>query len=272
VPAAEIDPTVHPAKTEVRLARQAEVAEVLARTVREALTAAPAQLDASADFTLIGGQPRLALRPKRVREAPADSWPSASEPGPAPGIPISELRVVAQVQGALILTEGPGGLYLVDQHRAHERAIFERLLRRDHEPEANAQALLDPILVELSRAQAARLDERLAELERLGFAVERFGEHDFLVRAIPAAVANGEPPDLSQVLDEAAAEGESWRQRLQISLSCRAAVRRNQPLDVQQMQGLVSDLAETSVPAACPHGSPLVLHVGRDFLQRQFGW
>jgi DNA mismatch repair protein MutL len=272
IPAADVDPNVHPAKSEVRLARQCDVGELLARTVRETLTSAPAALDAGADFTLIGGQPRLALRPRRVRETPASLWPATGSAGAAAGIPVSELRVIAQVQGALILAEGPGGLYLVDQHRAHERAIFERLLRREGDADADAQALLDPILVELPRHRAARLEERLPALARLGFALERFGDRYFLVRAIPAPIASGEAPELSEILDEAAAEGESWRQRLLIALSCRCAIRRNQPLGPSQMQGLLADLAETAVPAACPHGSPLVLHVGRDFLERQFGW
>jgi DNA mismatch repair protein MutL len=132
--------------------------------------------------------------------------------------------------------------------------------------------LLEPILIELPRSRAARLDERLAELSRLGFVVERFGEQDFLVRAVPAPAASGEDTGLPELLGEAAAEGENWRQRLLISLSCRCAIRRNQPLDASRMEGLLSDLAETAVPAACPHGSPLVLHVGREFLERQFGW
>jgi DNA mismatch repair protein MutL len=172
----------------------------------------------------------------------------------------------------LILAEGPGGIYLVDQHRAHERAIFERLLARDQGKEVEAQSLLDPLLIELSRHQATRLDERLPELARIGFVVERFGERAFLVRAIPAVTAGGQMADYSELLEESAAEGESWRQRLLISLACRSAIRRQQALAPVQMEGLLHDLAQVNVPAACPHGSPLLLHVGQDFLARQFGW
>ncbi len=268
---ADVDPNVHPAKAEVRFARQAEVAAVLERTVREALTAAPAQPERERDFSLIGGQPTLALPPGRVRER-RSAWGARPDGEHGDPLPVDRLRVVTQVQGALILAEGPNGLYLVDQHRAHERSIFERLLRADRGREADAQALLEPLLLELPAHRAARLEERRGELERIGFVVERFGERAFLVRAIPADVGQGDVPWLEGLIDEAAAEGESWWQRLLISLSCRTAIRRGEALGPSRMEGLLRDLAETSVPAACPHGSPLVLHVGDDFLARQFGW
>lgn len=271
VPPAEVDPNIHPAKAEVRLARQSEVATILERTVRDALTAAPARPERERDFSLIGGQATLDLPQRRVRESRA-AWGRRRDTDNEFSLPVDRLRLVAQVQGTLILTEGPNGLYLVDQHRAHERAIFERLLRADGRREADAQALLEPILLELPAHRAARLEERLGELERIGFVVERFGERAFLVRAIPTDVAHGDVPQLDGLLEEAAAEGESWRQRLLISLSCRSAIRRGEALAPAQMEGLLRDLADTSVPAACPHGSPLVLYVGDDFLARQFGW
>jgi DNA mismatch repair protein MutL len=275
VPPAEIDPNVHPAKAEIRLADEIRIAEHLAELVRDAFANAPAQIDAAQDFALIGDQGQLPLGTGRVREIGGHAWgweqrSWRGEPAHGRAIPVAELRVVAQVQQALILAEGPGGLYLVDQHRAHERSIYERLNDRDRSVES--QALLDPIVVELGRPTARLLDERLDELERIGFTVERFGSHDFLVRAVPALTGAEPLPDLSDILADAAADGESWRQRLLISIACRAAIRRFQPLARPQMEGLLRDLAQTSAPAACPHGSPLILQVGQEFLARQFRW
>ncbi|HXF81189.1 MAG TPA: DNA mismatch repair endonuclease MutL [bacterium] len=272
VPRSEVDPNVHPSKTEVRLAQQERVAALLADAVREALRSLPSRLETAADLTAIGEQPRLGLRASRRRDRSArESLPQRNGVDAA-ALPISHLQVIAQLQGALILAHGPGGLYLVDQHRAHERVIFERLLERAGARRAEAQSLLEPLVVELPRHRADRVDERLPELAGLGFVVERFGERQFLVRALPAAASLDHAADLSGLLDEAAAAGESWRERLLISVACRSAVRRNQPLAMDQMEALLRDLARTISPAACPHGSPLVLHISESLLHRQFGW
>jgi len=191
-----------------------------------------------------------------------------------PGQPLAEAllapRSLAQIGEALVLVEAESGLFLVDQHRAHERVIYERLQASDR---LGSQALLEPIVLELDPPQTAQILERLVTLEALGFDCQHFGGHDFLVRSVPA-IQGGE--DLSEALPillaDAARPDEHWQARLAASLACRAAVRRGRALGDPELRRLLGDLAATITPAACPHGSPVVLHFSGDFLRRQFRW
>jgi DNA mismatch repair protein MutL len=188
------------------------------------------------------------------------------------------LQLLGQVQDALLLCEGPAGLYLVDQHRAHERVLYERLRAR-HAPAA--PVAVEPLVLELRPAQAARLAARLPALAALGFVCEWFGGRSFLVRATPAlANADGGLPDagaallgaLGDVLDEATAEADDWQDRLLISVACHSALRRGRVLAPPTMAALLGALDQTAAPAVCPHGSPLILHLSESFLARQFRW
>jgi DNA mismatch repair protein MutL len=270
VPPAELDANVHPSKSEVRLAGEERLAEALALAVRETLGRAPARPSLADEFALA---PRQATLPAPRRGVFAESGRGYdAEP---PGELLAGVRVIAQVAGTLIVAEGPGGVLLIDQHRAHERVIYQRLRERTERPAAGGQgqSLLEPTVLELSAGQAARLEERLPFLEALGFACQRFGEREYLVRAVPALpdaeeLAGG----LAELLEEAAGDADDWADRLMTALSCRAAVRRGRPLGEPEMRELVRQLAETAAPASCPHGSPVVLALSGGFLERQFRW
>ncbi len=186
------------------------------------------------------------------------------------------LRLVGQVQDTLLLCEGPAGLYLVDQHRAHERVLYERLRAR-HDPAP--PAAVEPLVLELRPAQAQRLATRLPALAALGFVCEWFGGRSFLVRATPALPSGATLPAgaalgaaLDDLLGEAAAEEDDWQDRLLISVACHSALRRGQPLDPNGQRALLAALDQTAAPAVCPHGSPLILHLSEPFLSRQFRW
>jgi len=186
------------------------------------------------------------------------------------------LRLVEQVQETLLLCEGPAGLYLVDQHRAHERVLYERLRAR-HAPAA--PAAVEPLVLELRPAQAQRLATRLPALAALGFVCEWFGGRSFLVRATPALPSGATLPAagalgaaLDDLLAEAATEEDDWQDRLLISVACHGALRRGQPLDRNGQRALLAALDRTAAPAVCPHGSPLILHLSAPFLTRQFRW
>ncbi|HEV8639374.1 MAG TPA: DNA mismatch repair endonuclease MutL [Chloroflexota bacterium] len=278
VPPAELDANVHPAKSEVRLAREADVAEALARAVRETLGRAPARPSLDEEFAL-GPRQRPLPAPRRRVFAEGGAGYEAEPPAEL----LAGARVVAQVGGTLIVVEGPGGVLLIDQHRAHERVIYERLRERASvrsgagEPAGRrageGQSLLEPVVLELSAAQAARLEERLPFLEALGFGCQRFGDREYLVRAVPALPEAEElASGLGELLEEAAGDADDWRDRLMTALACRAAVRRGRPLGEAEMRELVRQLAETAAPASCPHGSPVVLALSGGFLERQFGW
>ena len=201
--------------------------------------------------------------------APGDAA-DAAEPVIGPNLP--PLRLLGQLRDALLLAEGPDGLYLVDQHRAHERIIYERLLRQE-EGEEREQELIEPLVLELGPLQAALLDDRLPELEGLGIACEYFGGRSFLVRALPAM---GEHEDLTAALpelfDELVEDDEGWRERLLVNLSCRAALRKGRALSPEQARTLLRELSHTATPTTCPHGAPIVLQLDAAMLARQFGW
>ncbi len=271
VPPSELDPNVHPAKIDVRLDREQEVATALAQAVRDLLGSAPVRPAADDDFSLDTGQYRLPMSRRRLAEGSGAGWRASSDDEPTTE-QLRGMRVLAQVHESLIVAEGERGVYLIDQHRAHERIIYE-MLRRGDGGGVSGQTLLEPVVLELKPHQAALLEERLADLEELGFVCQRIGGRDFLVRAVPLVTGQESVAvHLQFLLEEAAREGEGWQERVLASLACRTAVRRNRPLERSEMERLVRDLAETSAPAVCPHGSPLIMLFSRGFLRRQFDW
>lgn len=261
VPRAQVDINVHPSKQEIKLEGEGKLAEALRLTVRELLGRALAE---PPEFRYALGAIQEEL-PRLVAE-PEPEWDVIT------GERLRAMRVVAQVQGSLILVEDERALYLIDQHRAHERAIYELLCRQQAEERAG-QMLLEPLHIQLSRAQLARLEPRLPELAALGFTCEWFGGRSFLVRSVPIVP---ETAALSQVvedlLDLASSDESDWQHRILTSVACRSATRRGRPLAPTQCQELVDLLAATESPAACPHGSPIILRFDDRFLRRQFDW
>jgi DNA mismatch repair protein MutL len=274
-----VDINVHPAKLEVRLLDERAIGTALGELIRNALGRRPVPLSTG----FVTGVDAID-RPTTLAEDPSAYDDLA--PIVTPGLP--PLRLIGQVQSRLLLLEGATGLYLVDQHRAHERILYERLSATHGTRGPEPVLLPDPLLLELRPAQVAAFAHRLDDLAALGFDCEVFGGRTFLLRAAPVLPgvldggANGsldglgEPdelvPTLLALADEDAAEGETWRDRLLVRLSCRTAVRRGRLLDRVQMRGLVEGLGRTEAPAVCPHGSPLLMHVSGDLLERQFDW
>jgi DNA mismatch repair protein MutL len=269
-PPADVDPNVHPAKAEVRLRREADVAEGLAAVVRETLARASDRPALGEDFAALGSGQLSLPRPRhRIAEPPVRDWGrDQGDQGLAEALLAP--RGLAQVHRTLVLVEADPGLFLLDQHRAHERVIYERLRASSA---ANTQALLEPMVLELKPHQAQQVLDRLPALQALGFDCQHFGGQDVLVRAIPA-VEGGEDfvEDLPSLMLDAAGPEDRWRARLLASLACRAAVRRGRELEEPALRRLLANLAATSTPAACPHGSPVVLHFSGEFLRRQFRW
>lgn len=271
-----VDINIHPAKLEVRLLEERAIGVAVAEAVRATLGQRPIPLTQPLAFGLAALAPTPTLA---ETSAPYDE----GDPIITPGLP--PLRLVGQVQDRLLLLEGPAGLYMVDQHRAHERILYERLAGAHGGAGPEPVALPEPLVIELRPSQVARFGRRLDDLATLGFECEVFGGRTFLLRAapiLPGVLAGGslagvgEPDELVPALlaltDEEAAKGEDWRERLLVRLSCRTAVRRGRPLDHPAMRALVEGLGHTTAPAVCPHGSPLLMHVSGTLLEREFGW
>jgi DNA mismatch repair protein MutL len=282
----EVDVNVHPTKTEVRLVREAEVVAMLTQAVRSVLERSPA-LPASPQFPgpeLVYQRHLPGPRRKGLHVSESAEGYKAETATPGTAEVLNSLRPLAQLQEAVILAEAPdGSLYLIDQHRAHERVIYEHLrstyigASTEGEEEWNdANLLLEPVMLELKRHEAELFEQRLPMLRGLGLECERFGGRSFLIRSLPVGIDSSSSEQLLGHLQElaqiAAEDSMDWEDHLLIGLACRSAMRRGRVLGSDEQHSLISALASTSAPAVCPHGSPILLHYSRNFLIDKFDW
>ena len=278
MPPEELDVNVHPAKSEVRFQNEHEVF----RAVRGAVGRT---LDKEAPVAPMRSQPRAAVPPRRGSGDPLSFIPpremaarplftaQEKEPGPGPRDVLPILRVIGQMGGTYIIAEGPDGMYLIDQHAAHERVLFERIQEQQGRHEVEVQGLLQPLTVGLTAEQEERLKTRQEALAEYGFAIEPFGERTCLVRAVPALLSGRDVAEsLLSALDslDEATSGD-WREKLAISLACHGAVRAGQTLEDEEIRELVRQLERTSQPRTCPHGRPTMVHLNSSQLEREFG-
>jgi DNA mismatch repair protein MutL len=283
LPAEELDVNVHPAKTEVKLLREEEITAALTRAVQSVLERSPA-LPTSAEFPgpeLVYQRRLPGVRRRGLHVAESAEGYKAEIAPPAAAEVLATLRPLAQLQQAVILAEAPdGSLYLIDQHRAHERVIYEHLrskhvgLRSDEQEEwTDAHLLLEPVVIELKRSQAELFEQRLPMLRDLGLECERFGGRSFLIRSVPGGEGQEQlAGHLHELAEIAAEDSTDWEDHLLIGLSCRSALRRGRVLGHDEQRSLLSTLAAVSAPAVCPHGSPILLHYSRTFLIDKFDW
>src|SRR5947199_6095623 len=283
LPAEELDVNVHPAKTEVKLLRETEVVTALTQAVQSVLERSPA-LPTSMQFPgpeLVYQRRLPGPRRRGLHAAESAEEYKAEAARRATSQVLATLRPLAQLQQAVILAEAPdGSLYLIDQHRAHERIIYEHLrskhvgVRVDAEDEAtDSHLLLEPVVVELKRAQAELRAQRLPVLRDLGLECGGFARRRFLIRSVPSGVGQeqlaGHLPELAEIASEDSAD---WEDHLLIGLACRSALRRGRVLGIDEQHTLLTALSAVSAPAVCPHGSPILLHYSRTFLIDKFDW
>jgi len=183
------------------------------------------------------------------------------------------LRPLGQIESTYIVAEAPDGLYLVDQHAAHERVLYERLQAAREAGEAASQPLLASAVVALSPAHAALAEELAEELAALGWDLDATDGAAVLLRAVPAALAAGDPEQaLVEYLDRVEAEERlSGPDRTLASLACRAAVMAGDRVEAEQQRELLRALERAATPHTCPHGRPTMLHLSRAALERSFG-
>jgi DNA mismatch repair protein MutL len=185
------------------------------------------------------------------------------------------LRLVGQVGSAFLVAEGPDGLYLVDQHAAHERVLFEKLMAQRGE-QVPSQALLDPVTVELPAESSRLLEGQLPVMDKLGFQIEPFGPNTYRVRSLPTLLSGMDPAAAVRAVIEDFEEDETPLQHeieaKIIGRVCkRAAVKAGQTLSPDEQKALLRDLEACQAPRTCPHGRPTMIHLSIDLLERQFG-
>ena len=276
LPPGEVDVNVHPAKAEVRFARERQAFAHLQRAVRGALAASvPVRELVTRPAQVPTWGPELAQNELDFPEPP--TWGQAPPPpegeATAGGRRLPLLRVIGQVGGSFVVAEGPGGLYLIDQHRAHERVLYDRMRGEARAGQPDLQLLLDPLPLELTPRQAALVQAKLAELARLGLQLEPFGERSYLVRAVPSFLKGTNlETALVEIVDELLEENgtEEWRERALVSLACHGAVKAGQSLALEEMRQLIVQLESSPLPQTCPHGAPTMVHLSQAQLEKEF--
>ena len=274
LPPREIDINVHPSKREVKFLQDQSIFSAVHKAVEAALegqTSVPELV------------PRAPAAPP-LRSAPVTPMLEQIPPHPSSidsakalnilqtSLPV--LRVVGQFATSYIIAEGPDGLYLIDQHAAHERILFDKFMAQQTEERIDVQGLLDPLTVELSARQKELFESKGETLTRFGFQVEPFGDKTVAVRGVPALLkAEAAAQVITEILDstdESSPMAERER-RAATSVACHSAVRAGQILSMQELEELVRELEQTTSPRTCPHGRPTVIHLSSGQLAREFG-
>jgi DNA mismatch repair protein MutL len=290
LPPDEVDVNVHPTKAEVRFREERAVFAAVQRAVRRVLADRSPVPSFDVRSSMFEASEAVDERaPPAWREQPVTLPLSAAmlatsneQPATAPSFEprmMSEempmLRPVGQVGNTYVIAEGPDGMYLIDQHAAHERVLYERFLALQRNGAREQQPLLQPQPIELTARQRALLETFGAELAASGLELEPFGEGAWLLRAVPPALAGGDVskavPELLDLLGRE--DGASTREpahRVAASLACHASVRAGQSMSEEEQRELLRLLEATEHARTCPHGRPTMIHVSADTLARQF--
>jgi DNA mismatch repair protein MutL len=294
VPPHMVDVNVHPAKTEVKFADARTVFAAVERAVRAALSGGVREApwvstgtgDASGTEAVERAGAAVGTFLERAGESGgtrplwgrSEAGASLAAESAAPPLEARAPVVLGQHRLVYIVASDGEELLLVDQHTAHERVRFERLLERAGRHAVESQGLLSPLVVDLSPDLLPVLDAHVEALRELGYDVEPFGGGATRLRAVPAILGTRDPgPALERLLrDLKEREAADWavagtRDRLAATLACHSAVRAGQGLNLEQMGSIVRDVLRTEHPTLCPHGRPTIVRVPREELSRWFG-
>ncbi len=278
IPLGDLDVNVHPAKTEVRFRSEGEVFTLVQRAVRAALVAESSVPDAkraprpTGSSTATVELDRAALQERLFKEpapAQAQQFPRAL---PETRLPI--LRIIGQLATTYIVAEGPDGMYLIDQHAAHERILFEKVMAQRAKCNVEVQGMLEPVTIELTPSQRSLLDKAQDALKSYGFAIEPFGGSTCLVRTAPALLGEGDIlRTVYEIIDAFAEEGDRTKaeEKIAASIACHGAVRAGKVLTMEEMVRLIRDLEKAESPLNCPHGRPSMIRFSSSQLERDFG-
>jgi len=277
-----VDVNVHPTKAEVKFVDERAVCRAVQRATHQALLqqhqdvlpqvgfTAPEPRGASIEQGMFGSWVAQQGFGSGRPDTADDDEPTQIRPHLS-GVPV--MRVLGQVGSTYIVAEGPEGMFMIDQHAAHERVMYEKILGQMQTQAVERQPLLDPLVVELAPEELTAFDRSAGELKEIGFDIERFGEQSIAIREIPAMIRGVDIAErIHLILGELAegGAGDSWLDSVAISAACHTSIRAGQSLSLPEMRELVAQLERTAQPRACGHGRPTMLHVSQSELERQF--
>jgi DNA mismatch repair protein MutL len=285
---ARVQPEQQMAGTEPSEEQQSET--VAQKTLPDAPTE-PASTDNT--VTLNGWQfPSFIARPQTtqpeettVPSEPATEQDASCQSMPALGQPVDphqarrlpQLRVIGQLAQSYIVTEGENGMYLIDQHAAHERIILERMIANMQSKQPLSQHMLSPIEIKLAPKELETIEEHIPQLEHIGFILAIADHQTLQVRAIPSVlVKQASVRSVHELLVDLTAEEELgqteiWEERALANVACKAAIKANYFLTVSEMREMLEQLEQTRAPYSCCHGRPTMVHFSLPALQREFG-
>ena len=278
---ADVDVNIHPTKSEVKLKDEAVVFGAVQRAVRQALVQVSPVATVS-EASVAYGQ-SLVYQPDFLSQHIAGNIHhnvDAKSVGcdashvafvATPKAVLPALRLLGQLHNSYIVAEGSDGLYLIDQHAAHERILFEKLMREKSLGELSVQALLTPEPFDVTPAQAATLSMHLDDMARLGFLLEEFGANSFIVRTVPSMLSDRNwQTMLIELLDATSKERSQFAEKLMALSACHGAVRFGQVLAEDEMRELLRQLEQVALPNTCPHGRPTLMCLAYEQLSKEF--
>jgi len=272
LPPEEVDVNIHPTKTEVKFQNERTVFTAVQKAVRQTLIE-QAPVSKIEEIATAYGAPSATQH--TLRSLPADNdVPVAPPAAPqTPALPLPVLRILGQLLSSYIVAEGPDGLYLIDQHAAHERILFEKIGGEKLQQKIEVQGLLEPVTFEVNPRQEEILKSHYEDLTEFGFSIEPFGDRTYLVRAVPALLYQKDWTGMLRELLDSLSGGNKrdWREEIAISMACHSAVRAEQTLTYDEMRELIRQLEQATLPHTCPHGRPTVIHLGSAQLEKEFG-
>jgi DNA mismatch repair protein MutL len=274
LPTDAVDVNIHPAKSEVKFRAEGEVFRAVQRAVRQSLTSqlpVPKIEEVVAPYRAVSSHTLEQLWGTTTKSEKNIPLPQEVAPTLTASLPV--LRVVGQVMNGYIVAEGPDGLYLIDQHAAHERIRYDKVKQQREQRKPEVQGLLEPTTFEVTPRQDAMMRSCLEQLTDFGFTLEAFGDRTYLVRTVPALVAGDNwSAMLKELLDTLASEERSkWEEKIVASIACHGAIKAGQTLTEEEMRTLVRQLEQTTNPHTCPHGRPTVIKLSAAQLEREFG-
>ena len=284
IPFDEVDVNVHPTKTEVLFHKENLVFSLIQKSIRNLLLNKMPVLDVTFNDKNISigtnevSSENIYSVTRNFSENPSFDLTdrigsSGIDDSYTPKNVLPLLRVIGQISNTYIICEGPESLYVIDQHAAHERVIFENVIDRHEKNDPNIQTLLEPILVDLDDIQMEIVEKSEKIFDILGMDIKPFGDNTYIIRSIPHVLSTQNPIQAFKNMISVLEEGkhfETWEEKAAYSIACHGAIRAGKHLSLLEMETLIRQLENCRQPSNCPHGRPTLFSIDNANLAKRF--